>query len=360
MILRATVLLGAALLAGSQAAAAVPAPSVGAERLVIVDNDFAAAGGAMAVMPLIAAPDIRVLGLTTVIGDSYVNDAVAHTLRFLEIIHRGDIPVVPGANAPLVRTKVELNAWERLYGTMPYKGAWNEPAAGVAPLGPEDISAMTEGATRLSPSTQRAADFLIDQVNAHPGQVSILAAGPLTNLALAIRLDPGFAAKVREVVIMGGLVDTNQRQVSGSANFNTDFNFLFDPEAAAITLAAPFPRIVIVGAVANETNLDKQLVARVAAVKTPLTDYYARNAWLGLPLWDELAAAVLADPRLITASTKAYMSVNIDHGMDYGRAHVWPEATRPHLGERQVQIVDRVDLGRFYDDFVRALQAPLR
>lgn len=158
---------------------------------------------------------------------------------------------------------------------------------------------------------------------------------------------------------MGGMVDANQLTVTVDANLYTDFNFLFDPEAADIVLAAGFPKIVIVGNVSNHTMLTKELVEKVASVKTPLTDYYARNAWVGLPLWDELSAAVMADPSLITKSTDTWMRVNLDHGMDYGRAHVWPEAMRPHLGEQPVTIVDAVDLDRFYAEFVKALQAPL-
>ena len=349
-----------ALLATLSATAPAPTPAMaGPSRLAIIDNDFAAAGGAMAVMPLIADPDIRVLGLTTVIGDSYVNDAVAHTLRFLEVIHRPDLPVIPGANTPLLRTKPELNAWERLYGTLPYKGAWNEPVPGKPVLGPETVSPMNEGETRLRPAPGPAADYLVDQVRAHPGQVAILAAGPLTNLALAVRLDPSFAAHVKELVIMGGMVDANQPQTTIDANLYTDFNFLLDPEAADIVLTAGFPKIVIVGNVSNNTMLTRDLVAKVASVKTPLTDYYARNAWVGLPLWDELAAAVMADPSLVTKSTTTWMRVNLDHGMDYGRAHIWPESMRPHLGEQPVTIVDAVDVDRFYASFIKALQAPL-
>ncbi len=80
---------------------------------------------------------------------------------------------------------------------------------------------------------------------------------------------------------------------------------------------------------------------------------------MGLPLWDELAAAVMDDPALVTKSTEAYMRVNLDHGVDYGRAHVWPEEMRPLLGERTVTIVDEVHVSSLYEDFVRALQAPL-
>ncbi len=342
------------------AATLLGAPAIAAPaRLAIIDNDFAAAGGALAIVPLVAKPDMKLLGATVSIGDGYVNDSVAHTLRFLEIIHRPEIPVVPGSNVPLVRTKAELNVWEKQYGAMPYKGAWNDPKPGEPAYGPDDVTPMKEGETRLKPAPGPAAEWLIDQTRAHPGQIEILAAGPLTNLALAARLDPGFAKRVKTLVIMGGLVDANQLQVTANADFNTDFNFMFDPEAADIVLTAGFPKILIIGNVSNAALLTKAIVDKVGTVKTPLTDYYVKNAWVGLPLWDELAAAVMADPGLITKKTDTWMRVNLDHGVDYGRAHVWPEEMRPHLGEQPVTIVDAIDIDRFFKGFVGDLQAPL-
>lgn len=338
------------------AVAVAPVAAQTSRRLVIIDNDFGVPTSAIQAIPLISSDQVKVLGLTAVIGDSAVPDDVMHTLRFLEIIGRGDIPVHAGANTPLVRTKEELDGWSRLYGSFPWKGAWNDPAPGQAALGPDDVGPMQAGPTTLKAAPGHAVTFLIDQVRAHPGEISIEAAGPLTNLALAVRLDPGFAAHVKELIIMGGLVDANLKQVTDDANFNNDFNFKFDPEAADIVLTAPFPKVRIVSGVANKVRLTPDLLARVMTVKTPLTAYYERFALKGLPLWDELTAAVLLDPTLVTKSTKAYMRVDLDHGMNYGSAHVWPEEMRPHLGERQVEIVEDIDADRFRDLMVASLQ----
>lgn len=312
----------------------------------------------MAVMPLIADRGVQVLGLTGVIGDSYVPDSTAHTLRFLEVIRRPEIPLIEGANTPLVRTKAELNGWERLYGALPYKGAWNEPGPGETALGPDDVSPMKEGPTRLKAAPGVAAEWLVEQAKRHPGTLEILAAGPLTNLALAVRLDPGFAARVKTLVIMGGMIDNQGAQVARDANFFSDFNFLFDPEAADIVMTAGFPNVVVAGSVTNETMLTRAMVDRIAAKRTPLTAYYARNAWVGLPLWDELAAAILADPTLVTKSTMAWMRVDTSHGPFYGNARIWGDAGRPHQGEGRVTIVEAVDLPRFYTAFEEALGAP--
>ena len=214
------------------------------------------------------------------------------------------------------------------------------------------------GPTRLSPAKGPAAVFLIEQVRAHPGQVSIVAAGPLTNLALAVRLDPSFAANVKELVIMGGLVDGNLPKATVDANLFNDFNFKFDPEAADIVLTAGFPKIRIVSSVANKVRLTPEFLERIVAVKTPLSDYYARFSLKGLPLWDEMASAILLDPSLVTKSTKLFMRVDVGQGMNYGSAYVWSEANRPHLEERAVEIIDDIDADRFRDLMVSALQTP--
>jgi inosine-uridine nucleoside N-ribohydrolase len=223
-------------------------------------------------------------------------------------------------------------------------------------IGPDDVQPMLSGPTRRTAAPGPAAMFLVEQVRAHPGAVSIVAAGPLTNLALAVRLDPGFAAGVKELVIMGGLVDGNMQHATEDANLFNDFNFKFDPEAADIVLTAGFPNIRVVSKVANKVRLTPDLLTRIVAIKTPLTDYYARFSLKGLPLWDELTSAILLDPTLVTKSTKVFMRVDTDHGVNYGNAHVWSEATRPHLGEREVEIVDDIDAERFKDLMVTSLQ----
>jgi len=327
-----------------------------APRLVIVDNDFGVPVSGIQAVPLITSPAVKVLGLTTVVGDSYVTDDVTHLLRFLEVIGRTDIPVFAGANNPLVRTRAELKVWERQYGVFAWEGAWSDSRPGYTAIGPDEVQPMAAGPTRRTPAPGYAAAFLADQVRAHPGQISIVAAGPLTNLALAVRLDPGFAANVKELVIMGGLVDVNLPLANEDANLFNDFNFKFDPEAADIVLTAGFPKIRIVATVTNKVRLTPDFLKRIVAVKTPLTDYYDRFALKGLPLWDEMASAILLDPTLVTRSTKVYMRVDTDHGLNYGSAHVWSDTTRPHMGERAVEIVDDIDADRFKDLMVASLQ----
>jgi inosine-uridine nucleoside N-ribohydrolase len=341
------------------AAAQVQAPA-SPPHMIVYDNDFY--GPACTdILPLIGDPNIQVLGFTVVTGDGWRDEEANFLLRFLEVAGRGDIPVVKGALWPLVNTPARTRAWEQLNGKIPWKGAWNDAAPGQTfhPDDPFLVPPDPAGTPTIQARPGLAADFLIEQVHRHPHQVTILAAGPMTNIALAIRLDPEFAGLAKELVFMGALIDVNLPQVTGNTNFNTDFNFNFDPEAAHIVLTAPWARITAVGNVSNRLVMSPALAARMDARKTPVTDLIARFSDT-LPLWDQLAAAIAADPSLVTARTQAYMDVEIDHGLYYGATRLWPAATAPRQGERLVDIVQSIDEERFLRRFVETAQFQAR
>jgi len=349
-------LLGALVAALLVAIPAAAAPS----RLIVYDNDFFGPT-CTDVLPLIGDPDVKVLGFTVVTGDGWLDEETGYLLRFLEIAGRTDIPVVKGALLPLINSPARTRAWEQAYGKIPWKGAWNEAAPGQTfhPADPFLIPPNPAGAPTIKATPGVAADFLIEQVRRYPHQVTIVAAGPLTNIALAIRLDPEFASLAKELVFMGALIDVNLPQVTGSTNFNTDFNFNFDPEAAHIVLTAPWAKITAVGNVSNDLVMSPDLAAKIDAKKTPVTDLAARYPDT-LPLWDQLTAAIAADPSLVTREVQAYMDVETDHGLYYGATRLWPEATRPHMGERKVDIVLAVDTDRFLRRFIAAAQFQAR
>src|ERR1700720_2522726 len=96
------------------------------KRKIIIDQDAAGPAGTdlQSTLLLIQSPKTDVLGITVVTGDQWLKAEVAHTLRMLEIIGRTGIPVVEGAEYPLVRTKEETELWEQQYGRLAYLGAW--------------------------------------------------------------------------------------------------------------------------------------------------------------------------------------------------------------------------------------------
>ena len=339
------------------------AAAAGPSRLVIFDNDFygpASSDLQAAAFLLLSNSDVKVLGLTVVSGDGWRDEEVAHTLRLLEIVHRPDVPVVPGAVFPLINNQARQQAWQRSYGRIPWKGAWNDPKEGLfpdyKPHGPFEVPPLDEGAPSLKASTEIAAEFLIEQVHKYPHQVTIVAAGPLTNLAIACRLDPEFASLAKELIFMGGLINTGLSKATGNPDFASDFNLLFDPEAAEIVLTAAWQKITSVGDVTNDTFFSDELLQRIAQTKTPLTQYIVKYAEKNVPLWDELTVGIFLDPTLVTKRTTVLMDVDVSHGPGYGSARIWSETVAPHTGERKVSVVREVDVNRFTEAFVHAMQ----
>jgi inosine-uridine nucleoside N-ribohydrolase len=340
----------AALAFGLSAAAAEPV-------LVVYDNDFYGPTSAD-ILPLIGNPAVTLLGITAVSGDAWRDEGAAYVLRSLELYHRTDVPVYLGAVDPLVNSEARTRAWEQTYGKFAWKGAWNpaEPGKHFHPTTPYEIPALEEGLPSVASAKEGAVPFMIRMVHEHPHEVTIIAAGPLTNLALAQRLDPEFASLAKELVFMGALIGTNLGQVSGSADFNSDFNITFDPEAAHIVFTSPWAKITAVGNVSNDTLMQPEIYKELIAKKTPVTEVLARHPWQ-LPMWDELTTALALDRTLVTKEIVAYMDVDIDHGLNYGIVHVWPEATHPSLGEQKVHIVQAIDKPRFYKEFIKAAQS---
>jgi inosine-uridine nucleoside N-ribohydrolase len=339
------------------------AAAAGPSRLVIFDNDFygpASTDLQAAAFLLLSNSDVKVLGLTVVSGDGWRDEEVAHTLRLLEIVHRTDVPVVPGAVFPLINTQARQQAWQRSYGRIPWKGAWNDPKEGLfpdyKPHGPFEVPPLDEGAPSLKASTEIAAEFLIEQVHKYPHEVTILAAGPLTNLAIACRLDPEFASLAKELIFMGGLINTGLSKATGNPDFASDFNLLFDPEAAEIVLTAAWQKITSVGDVTNDTFFSDGLLQQIAQTKTPLTQYIVKYAEKNVPLWDELTVGIFLDPTLVTKQTTVLMDVDVSHGPGYGSARIWSDTVAPHTGERKVSVVREVDVNRFTEAFVHAMR----
>jgi inosine-uridine nucleoside N-ribohydrolase len=339
------------------------------ENLVVADNDYygPATTNLQSALVLLNYPGVRVLGLTVVSGDGWRDEEVAHTLRLLEILGRPEVPVVPGAVFPLINTQARTQRWEQMYGHFGWKGAWNEtkdsPLKTYRAHGPFEVPPLAEGDPKIKPSPETAAAFLIEQVHRYPHQVSIYAGGPFTNIALAIRLDPEFASLAKQLIFMGATLgadveskDSHAKGLQYRALVNPDFNIEFDPEAAYIVFHTPWAKITALGDVTDRVVLDQALLNRVTAVKTPITDYLAKYAQLGVPLWDEMAAAVLVDPAIVTGKQTFLMDVDIDHGAGYGDVRIYSPKNAPHLDEQPVDIVTDIDEARFTSDFIAAMQ----
>jgi inosine-uridine nucleoside N-ribohydrolase len=329
------------------------------KRKVIIDQDCAGPGGTdmQAILSLINSPETDVLGITVLTGDAWRDEEIAHTLRLLEIIGRTDIPVLPGAVFPLVNSKEYIAKWETLYGKVLYQGAWNY-AKGHAVHGPYEIPPMPEGTPTTKASSEDAAHFLIRMVQQYPHDVTIYAAGPMTDLALAIALDPHFPELTKELIVMGGSINPQTDDPEFALTPKREFNLWMDPEASRAVLHADWPRIVMTTVdISVKTRMEKSLIEQVAKSRTPAAQYVAKYAEANY-LWDELAAVAWLDPSFITKWKKLYIDVDLEHGAGYGDTLAWAPGQQPGMGEALVEVQYDLDKQKFYKEYVELLARP--
>ena len=364
LLVQLALLLAASVILGLSPAMADPA-----KRKVIIDDE----GFALMHLMLLEAPDVDVLGIATVSGNVWANRATALALRGLEIAGRSDVPVVQGATYPLLNSETSTERWEALYGKLTWKGAWMkrwvEPTAQSTPAyhGPDDPVDLAWGNPVTRPSAEIAANFMLRMVHKYPGEVTIIECGPMTNLALAQRLDPAFAGLAKELVYMGG--SFNPRQVltnQSAADFareyaNTprrEFNIRFDPEAASIVSRSPWRRITAVPVdPSTATQLTPELIRRLAAGARPELAKLIAGLEPGFPLWDEVAAAVWLDPGVVTRQERLYVDVDTQFGPGYGDMLSWRENYQPGLGEQPAEVIETVDPAKVEALMLRVLAA---
>jgi len=303
------------------------------------------------------SPDTDVLGITVLTGDAWRDEEVQHTLRLLEIIGRSDIPVLPGATFPLLNSKEYIAKWEMLHGKVVYQGAWNF-ARGSKVHGPYEIPPMREGTPTTKAFDEDAAHFLVRMVRKYPHDVTIYAAGPMTDLALAIALDPYFPELTKELIVMAGSINPQTDDPEFALSPSREFNFWMDPEASSAVLHAHWPRVALTTVdISVKTRMDKDLIEQVRKSPTPAAQYVVKYAEPNI-LWDELAAVAWLDPSIITKWKKLYVDVNVDHGASYGNTLVWPEGKQPGMGEVLIEVQDDLDKAKFYKEYVDLLTTP--
>ncbi len=278
---------------------------------VVVDTDSGLFGddGAAVVMLLRSPAQVLVPGITIVPGNVWPAQGAAYMLHILDLLHRPLVPVYTGAATPLTHTPAMAREAERRWGKLEFIGAFGQNPAEVKPAPGAQLSLR-------KPHHEAAVQFLISEVERHPGAVTILAIGPMTNIALALRLKPEIETRIKQIVFMGGNVRTG-----GNASASAEFNFWFDPEAARIVLRSRIPRKIMFALdICNTAPIRKPEFDRMVAVRTPITgllaeDYgnrypgFHKNPGATAYMWDSLAAAYLVDPGFVTKSETRYLDV---------------------------------------------------
>lgn len=247
---------------------------------------------AVAVMLAALHPELDLLACTTVNGNIPVHACTENTLRVLDHVGRPDIPVHEGLARPLVRTDFPVPRRER------------------------DLAGKYHPDVLPVPATERrkhdtgAVEFLIETYRAATDAIALVPVAPLSNIAAALALDPGFAARVPELIIMGGA------HALGNVTPSAEFNIWGDPEAAAMVFAAPFPKITLVPLDATHRALiTRAQCEALRALGTPagtaaadfighriaVHDQHQRQGEGGsTPVHDALAVGSLIDPTLIS------------------------------------------------------------
>jgi purine nucleosidase len=332
------------------------------KRKVIYDQDNSGPFGTdiLGTLMMLQADNIDLLGITLVTGDAWMKQQMAYTLRLLELMRRTEIPVYPGAEFPMLNTKEEWRLRQQLYGGHrldPWMGAFNR-----ANGSPNEIKPLPPPYDRLAnikPQQEHAARFIIRAVRENPGQVTLYAGGPLTNLALAIALAPDIVPLVHEVVIMG----------TGFHVFTNTFNIFFDPESARKVLRAAWSKCTIVTVdIAEEIHEGDELapgrrmIEEIAArAQSPISDLFQLHALEPLRrnpnmhffrMADEMIAAQIIDPVVFTKSEQMYVDICTTPGPRYGDSMFWPKNWQavPEAG-KSVSAADRrvfVDPRQFY------------
>ncbi len=332
---------------------------------VIVDQDGRgpATTDMQSILIFLQSDSFDVLGITTVSGDQWVKEETQHTLRLLEIAGRTDVPVVAGAEFPLLNSKAESERWEELYGKFEYKGCWTVPRRESAVIRryhePDVVPPMPEGSPTTKPLDEAAANFIVRMVHKYPGEVILWAGGPLTNVALALRLDPSVAALAKGLVLMGSGMYSDNGGIN-TIDGRREFNWWFDPEAVRITMRAPWKKITITPIdISVKTFLGTEIQAAIAKTQTPVARYLTKFSSRGY-MWDELSAAALLDPSIITGSKEMYVDIDVDHGANYGSTLFWSADAKVPPYVRRATVQFDVDTRKFYDLYIKLMTKPAR
>ena len=334
---------------------------------VIVDQDSRgpATTDMQSILIFLQSDKFDVLGVTTVSGDQWVKEETQRTLRLLEIAGRTDVPVIEGAEFPLLNSKAETERWEALYGKLHYKGCWSDfskrpantpPAFREGYHDPDVVPVLVEGAPLTKPLDETAAHFIVRMVHKYPGEVVVWAGGPLTNIALALRLDPKVATLAKELVLMGSGMYADNGGISGDAR--REFNWWFDPEAVRVTMRAPWKKVTITPVdVSIKTKLTSDIMAAIAKADTPVARYLTEYSVESF-MWDELSAAAMIDPSMITGQKELYVDIDIDHGPNYGETLFWEKGTELPSYERLATVQFDVDAKKLYDLYIKLMTQP--
>jgi purine nucleosidase len=293
---------------------------------LIIDTDTGVDDAEALIMAL-THPNATVEAITTVTGNVHLDNVNPNVALVLQLVGCS-VPIYSGAIQPLVE---KWNDDGRRFHGDDGLGDWSERPP-----------------CELKLETEHAAVALVRLATEFPGELTLIALGPLTNIALAIRLDPTFPQKIKQFVFMGGTIAAH----GNTPTVTAEFNIFIDPEAAFITLEA-FPYSTMLS---WETTIHHVIEwaehDRFCNLNTPLAQFYAgmnskndhrlRPVYKGHLLPDPLAMAITLQPELILEQETRHVTVELRG--QYTRGQTVVNYTRYTTGKANVSIVRRVNM----------------
>ncbi len=254
-------------------------------RKFIYDTD-PGVDDSMAFFLAMSSPELELVGVTTIFGNGGTQVTTDNALRLVESIERSDIPVVRGAEQPLLH---------------PYHGH------GDMVHGADGLGNSWMPSPQGKPTAGRAASFIVDTVLADPGAITLVAVGPLTNVALAVSLEPQIVSAVQEVIIMGGAANR-----AGNASPVAEANIHNDSAAAHIVFNAGWPVTMVGLDVTTATVMSPAFLEELGQTGNVATDFIARIVPFylefhqrqgvdGIYVHDSSAIAYALDPSIFRA-----------------------------------------------------------
>lgn len=216
-------------------------------RRVLLDTD-PGIDDSLAILLALASPEIDLAGVGVTGGNCPLEDGVRNALNVLAVANRSDMPVFSGIGLPLIRP----------------------PFTAPETHGDTGLGYARLPASPASRANEHAVDSIIREIMAHPGEVTLVAVAPLTNVAVALRKEPRIIQNVREVIIMGGAL-----RADGNTTSLAEFNFYVDPHAAHIVLESGLPITLVPWDITKDVLLVQEDIDRMMAVSSPITRFIA-------------------------------------------------------------------------------------
>jgi inosine-uridine nucleoside N-ribohydrolase len=305
--------LGSSLLGAGESSAAIGAANMpfapgASPRRIIIDTD-PGVDDAFAILLALSSPELQVEAITPVSGNVPLALTLPNALRLVEIAGRTDIPVAAGASLPLTRRLITASYVH----------------------GEDGLGGVNFPPPRTKPVAESATEIIRRIVRAHPGEITIVAVGPLTNIATALRSDPELAGMIPGLVLMGGSIS------GGNITPAAEFNFYVDPEAAHVVFHSGIPIVMVGLDVTRKVQLRDEHAAALEAAPNPVSQaaakiarstiaQYRRTGFPGFPMMhDPLALATLLDSTLVTFKD-FYVNIEIEGELTAGESVAYDHA----------------------------------